>query len=169
MWACWSPCHCCAYPYCPFKVFQHVHAIPVCTMKSCTNESFTKCFHQWTNLLFSAQVDKLKPVLDTTVVTHDYNHDRADVMGSLLDGQCVPAPGLCSSAALLAVQPCLFPSTAWICAAGVEPGRWCIACAIVANSARSLPSRCVPVGEVGNWLAWQADPAYKHRAGWGYL
>lgn len=36
---------------------------------------------------------------------------------------------------------------------------------VVANSAGSLPSRCVPVDEAGYWLAWQADPAYKHRAG----
>lgn len=44
--------------------------------------------------------------------------------GSLLDGQLIPVPALCSSAALLAVQPCLSPSTAWIHAAGVWPGRW---------------------------------------------
>lgn len=36
---------------------------------------------------------------------------------------------------------------------------------VVASSARSLPSRCVPVGEAGCWFACQADPAYKHRAG----
>lgn len=120
--ACWSPRHCCAYPYCAFKASQHVHVIPVCTMKSCTNEAegFTRCFHQWTNLLFSAEVDKLEPDLDTTLITHD----TADGRGSLLDGQQVPVPALCSSAALLAVQPHLSPSTAWIHAAGVWPGRW---------------------------------------------
>lgn len=94
--------------------------IPFCVVKSCTNEAegFTKCFHQCTYLLFSDEVDKLKPGLDTTLITHD----MADVTGSLLDGQRVP--GLCSSSALLAVQPYLSPSTAWICAAGVGPGRW---------------------------------------------
>lgn len=48
--------------------------------------------------LLSAQVDKLKPDLDATVIIHDV----ADVMGSQLDGQQAPISGLCSSAGVLA-------------------------------------------------------------------
>lgn len=106
-------------------------------------------------------MDKLKPDLDTTLITHD----MADAMCPQLGGQQVPAPGLCSSAAPLAVQPCL--STPVLGSMQQEWGQegGGTAHPMVANSARSLPSRRVPVAEAGYWLAWQADPAYKHRAG----
>lgn len=110
---------------------------------------------------FSAQVDKLKLDLDTTLITHN----MADIRDSLLDGQQVPvllsAPQLLCWLCSHAFPPPLPGSVQqeW----GQEGGG--TAPPIVANSAGSLPSSCVPVGEAGCWFAWQADPACKHRAG----